>query len=86
MLPSEKNKSNGILIFAVIGLLVAGGVFAFTFVTTQKAKTPYPNANLKLKVPVVPPRSSLTPLFVPSATPAAPSSLPTPSATPPNPS
>ena len=55
-----------LVLFAVIGLLVAAAAFFLTFVTTQKAFTPHPRKNLILTIPSDPPRPTLDAL--PSST------------------
>lgn len=61
---SSIQGSTGLLVVALIGLLVAGGTFLATFITTQKAKTPNPRVNLRIPVPSIPARRPLETLPV----------------------
>lgn len=55
--------SSKLVLVAIFGLVLAGLTFLGTFITTQKASTPDPRANLRIKVDNVKLRPTLPPLI-----------------------
>jgi len=54
--------SGKLAVIAAVGFLVAAATFFVAFITTQKAKTPNPHANLRIPVSTNIPRPTLPPL------------------------
>lgn len=54
------------IIFTIIGGVFSLGAFLITFITTQKASTPHPYANLKLVIPTPPTLPDVSPILLPS--------------------
>ena len=63
-----QNGSVMFILFAFVGLFIAGGLFLIAFITSQKAASPHPKANLRLIAPSIPPRPSAIDIVVPIPT------------------
>jgi hypothetical protein len=78
----QSESGSALIFFALIGAIVASAFFAMVFITSSKAHTPDPRANLKIPIPSVPTIPSATPHLratpVPTSTPR-PTPLPSPS-------
>ena len=73
---SEKGSATFIL-FAFIGIVVAGSLFFAAFITSQKASTPHPKSNLRLVAPSFKPIVEDIPIInLPTPVPIQPSPTP----------
>jgi len=69
-------QGSGLVMFAVVGGVIAVAVFLITFITTQKAAGPNQRNTLKIPVPSVPELPSATPRLIHSLL-ASPTPIPT---------
>lgn len=69
---SKNRTGSGLVIFAISGALIAGGIFFATFILSSRAATPNKYAGLQLVVPTPPTLDPLptpilsSPVIVPS--------------------
>lgn len=74
---NSENGSATFILFAFIGLVVAGSLFFAAFITSQKASTPHPKSSLRLIAPSFKPIDEDLPIInLPSPVPPQPSPTP----------